>query len=107
MDYISIVLNITYILLGVAVLAAIVLPIFNAISNPKTLLGSAVGVASLVVIFLISYMVAGDEITKACVQFGVDASQSKFIGGILNMTYGLIGVALLAMFGTMVNKVFK
>ena len=107
MDTIDIILNITYVLLGVGVVAAIVLPLVNAISNPKSLLGSVVGVVFLVVVFLVSYGVAGDEVTKACVQFGVDASQSKLIGGVLNMTYGLLGISILAMFGTMVSKAFK
>ena len=46
-------LYLTYILVGVAVLAVIVLPLINAVSNPRSLVISGIGLAALLVVFLI------------------------------------------------------
>ena len=108
MDIVQIGLIFTYILLAVGVLAAIVMPLFQAIStDPMSLLKSAGGLGIIVVIYLIGYALAGDEVTAKYSEFGVDASISKMVGGILNTMYILMFGALAGILFTEVHKVTR
>ena len=50
-DFVDIMIIVAYALLGLAALAAIILPLISAIGNPRSLLGSAVGLVVILVIF--------------------------------------------------------
>ncbi|MCH8231551.1 MAG: hypothetical protein IIB82_02725 [Bacteroidetes bacterium] len=108
MDIVHIGLIFTYILLTVGVLAAIIMPLFQAITtDPKSLLKSAMGLGVIVVIYFIGYALAGDEVTAKYSEFGVDASISKMVGGILNTMYILMFGALAGILFTEVHKVTR
>ncbi len=101
-------LILAYILIAVALLAAIVLPLLNSLSNPKSLLKTLGGVVLLVVLFFIAYAISGGEVLPTYVEQGVTTSgTSKFVGGVLITMYILIVFALLAIAITEIKKVFK
>ena len=96
-----------YILMAVALVSAIVLPLINAISNPKSLLLGLIGLVSLGIIFLIGYSISGSEATEAYATSGVGSGESKVIGGLLITMYILIGVAIIGIIFTEVSKILK
>lgn len=96
-----------YALAGLALVLAIVLPLISALSNPKALLGSAVGLIGIAIVFFIGYSIANDEVTTIYTKFGITDSSSKFIGGALITMYILVLLALVSIVFTEVTKIFK
>lgn len=96
------VLGAGYILLLVAVVAAVGGPIINAISNPKTIMKSIIGLAIFIVIFLIGKFTAGYEVTALYEKFNITASLSNQIGALLFVMYTLTVIALV---GIVVNEI--
>lgn len=96
-----------YALVGIGVLLAIVLPLISALSNPKALLGGLAGLVGIAIVFFIGYSISGSEVTTIYTKFGITEASSKFIGGALITMYLLIGLALVSIFFTEVNKIFK
>jgi len=96
-----------YALILVAALASIVMPLINALSDPKSLAMTGLGLGALVVVFLIGYIFSGSEVTPIYVQFGVDAGLSKFIGGMVTMMYLLIAIVTISILYGEVSKFFK
>ena len=107
MDKIDVILFIGYILSAGAALAAIVLPLINAMSNPSSLLKIGVGVFALLLVFGVGYLVAGSEVTAIYKKLGVDAGLSKFIGGGMTMTYLLFILSIVGILYTEVTKAVK
>lgn len=107
MDSIDVALYIAYALTILAGLAAIVFPIINSITDPKSMAKAGAGLGALVVVFLISWAISGSEVTAVYQEFEVDASLSKFIGGMLSMMYILTGIALVGIVYTEVSKAIK
>jgi len=97
----------SYILVIVAALGAIVLPLINAMSNPKDLYKGLAGVAMIGVLFLISWAIAGGEVTAHYTRYGVDAGSSKIVGGALTMMYMLVFIALIGIIYTEISKLIK
>jgi hypothetical protein len=97
----------SYILVGLAAAGSILLPLIKSIGDPKSLVGSAIGLGFLLVLFFIGYSLAGDEVTPKYMEFNVDSSLSKIIGGVLTMFYILLGVSLVGIVYTEVSKIFK
>ncbi|BDD03532.1 hypothetical protein [Aureibacter tunicatorum] len=100
-------LNLTYFLLGVSILAAVVMPLINAIGDPKSILKFAGAIVVLAVVFGISYSVAGNEVLATYTKAGVGATGSQVVGGMLNMTYVLTFVAVVGMVYTEFHKIIK
>jgi formate hydrogenlyase subunit 4 len=96
-----------YFLVGLAVVLAIILPLINSLSNPKALLGSLVGLVAILVVFFIGYSISSSDINAVYTKFGIDEGSSKFIGGALITMYLMIGIALVSILVTEVNKIFK
>ena len=108
MDIIQIGLIFTYVLLGVGVVAVIIMPLVQALtSDPKSLLKSAMGLGAILVIYLIGYAFAGNEVTAKYIEFGVDSSTSKLVGGLLITMYILITGAIGGIIFTEFHKVAK
>jgi len=107
MDSIDIALFLTYALTILAVIAAVGFPIFNAMGNPKGMVKSGIGIGALFVIFLVSWAISGSEVTKVYIEFGVGASLSKFIGGMLTMMYVLAFAAIGGIVYTEVSKTIR
>jgi hypothetical protein len=93
-----------FILLILAAAAAIILPLINSFSNPKTLLKSAIGIAVLAVIFLIGWSLSPAE---ANLQYNVTEGTSKVIGGALTTMYILFGLAILGIILSEINKIVQ
>ncbi|UXP30857.1 hypothetical protein N6H18_10885 [Reichenbachiella agarivorans] len=107
MDTIDVALYISYTLTILAALAAIIFPLINSISDPKSMVKAGAGLAALVIVFLISWAISGSEVLPAYAEFEVGASLSKFIGGLLTMMYILTGLALGGIVYTEVSKAVK
>jgi len=108
MDSIDIFLYIAYALTILAAIAAIAFPIVNSMSEPKSLIKSGIGIGGLLVIFLISWVISGNEFTAyQASEFGISASLSKFVGGMIIMMYLLIAVALGGILYTSFSKLKK
>lgn len=91
----------------IAALASILLPLINSLSNPKSLLKSAIGVVALLVLFLIAWSISGNEVTNTYVNFGVDATGSKLVGGCLILMWILVFIALIGVVVSEINKAIK
>ena len=100
-------LMITYALIGIAVISVIVLPLIKAIDNPKTLVGTAIGLGVLLVLFGISYAISGNEVLPRYISQNVGPGISKFVGGLLTTMYLLFGVAIVGIVYTEISKAFK
>lgn len=108
MDIIQIGLIFTYVLLGVGVVAVIIMPLVQALtSDPKSLLKSAMGLGAILVIYLIGYALASNEVTAKYIEFGVDSTTSKLVGGLLITMYILITGAIGGIIFTEFHKVAK
>ncbi|MFT6969931.1 MAG: hypothetical protein ACJAXX_000494 [Roseivirga sp.] len=107
----------SYILLGVAAVAAIGMNFVNAFNNPKTLVKSGIGIVALAIVFFIGYSLAPTEIDlvsqRAFEANDVDPSAAstlttyKLIGGAMTTTLVLIIVAVVGLIYSSVSRVFK
>ncbi len=101
-------LYLTYILIGVAILAGIVLPLINALNNPKALKTIGFGLAGLLIIFGLGWALSSYDVVSAnAAEQGLDSSGVKLIGGVITMMYILFGVAVVGIVVTEVSKIFK
>ncbi len=101
-------LYLAYILTIVGVVLAIVLPLIKSLDEPKQLIGTAIGVGILIVIYGIGYMISGSEVTARYIESGVETEGlSKLIGGMLTMVYLLLGIAVVGIVYTELNKAIK
>ena len=89
-----------YLLLAVAALAAIVFPIIGIASNPKAGKSALIGVVALIVVFVIAYALAGDEMLPKYEGFIDDPSESKLV------SMGLIAFYILGI-GAIVATIFS
>lgn len=107
MELIDIGLYVAYLLLGLGVLAAIILPLINSLSQPKSLMKAGIGVAVIAVLFIIGYAVADSGITAKYTTLGVGEGTSKFVGGALITMYILFIIAIIGIVITELNKAIK
>ncbi len=99
-----------YILAGIAVVFAIVFPIFQMIKNPKAAVKGLLGLVVVAVIVFVAYAVSSGEklgITNPeLMQYDVRGTL-KYAGTLLNSVYFLAGLAILSMIYAEVSKMFK
>jgi hypothetical protein len=107
MEIVDIMLYGSYLLVIVAALGAIVLPLINALDNPKSLLKSALGVVVIGAIYLISWGVSGDEVTARYIKFDITSTSSRVIGGVLITTYLLMGIAVISIIYSEIRKIIN
>jgi hypothetical protein len=91
----------------VAAVLAVGFPLWIASKNPKSLVGTGVGLGSILVLFLVAWLLSSSEVYSSYSEFGVDASLSKFIGGMLNLVYILAGLAVVGIVYSEVSKGLK
>ena len=106
-DFVDIMLLVSYGLLGLAAVAAIVLPMINAIGNPKSLIKGLAGVLVIVVMFGIAYSLSGSEITPTYVKFGINEGLSQFVGASIITVYILLVVSIAGILITEISKIFS
>jgi hypothetical protein len=96
-----------YFLFFIALIAVVVLPVMNALKAPKELVKSGAGLVGLVVVFLISYSLSGDEVTAKTASLGTTAESSKMIGAGLIMLYFVFFLAMIGLAYSFLNKAIK
>lgn len=104
----------SYILVGIAIVAAIVMNFANALKDPKTLIKSAAGIAVLGIVFLIGYSMAPDvldSISRTAVEnakMDVDAESTgrmfKLVGGAMTTTFVLVVIAVVGLVYSSIAK---
>ena len=106
-DLVDVILYFGYGMVMVGAVLAIGVPLWIASKNPKSLIGTGIGLGSILVLFLIAWLISGSEVYSSYSEFGVDASLSKFIGGMLILVYMLVGLALSGIIYSEVTKSLK
>ena len=104
----------SYILVGVALLTAIVMNLINALKDPKTLVKSAAGIIGLGVVFLIGYSMAPEVLDSAAItafenaKIDVTAESTsrtfKLVGGAMTTTLVLVVVAVVGLVYSSISK---
>jgi hypothetical protein len=97
----------TYILLAVATFTALGFPIKYLIENPKKSKDVGKGAVALLVVYLIAYFMASDEVTDHFSKFNVSPAESKQVGAGLFVFYILAAGAILSAVYTEVSKLRK
>ena len=100
-------LYVGYGLFIIALGAAVILPLINAIKSPKELLKSGMAVGALLVLFLVSFGLSGSEVTAKYTAQGIGESSSKLIGAGLTMFYFVFFIAVLGIVYSEISKAFK
>jgi hypothetical protein len=95
---------ICYILLGVAVAAAVIFPILQLAQNPKGAKGALIGIGLLAVVIGISYALASDVNPS---KMEITADDAKKVGVGLYAVYILGAVAIISMVYSEVSKMIK
>jgi hypothetical protein len=96
-----------YALLGIAVVAAIVFPILNAIKSPKALIKSLISLGAVLVLFGVAYALSSSEVSPKNASLGIDGTNSKLIGAGLIMFYISLGLAALALLYSEISKAVR
>ena len=104
LDLVDIILYFGYWMVMDAALFAVGFPLWIASKNTKSLVGTGVGLGSILVLFLVAWLLSSSEVYSSYSEFGVDASLSKFIGGMLNLVYILAGLAVVGIVYSEVSK---
>jgi len=95
-----------YALLGIAVVAAIVFPLINAIKTPKALLRSLAGVVALLVLFGIAYALSDNNLSQRS-QAMVGPNTGRLISAGLVLFYITLILSALAVIYSEISKALK
>ena len=106
-DLVDVILYFGYGMVIVAAFLAIAFPLWIASKNPKSLIQTGIGLGSILVLFLVAWLISSNEVYSSYAEFGVDESLSKFIGGMLNLVYILAGLAVFGIIYSEVSKSLK
>lgn len=96
-----------YILLVIAALVAVIFPIVGIATNPKGARGALIGIGALVLVIIISYALAGNEMLPRYEGFISSPNESKWVSAGLISFYILGGLAILATIFSSINRVIK
>lgn len=107
----------SYILIVIAILAAVVMNFLNALKNPKSLIKSGIGIAALGIVFLIGYSMAPAEVDRlSAAAFDAikrdptsDATRSvyRLVGGAMTTTLVLMIVAVVGLIYSSVARIVR
>ena len=106
-NFVDIGLWVAYILVFIAIVSAVILPIVNSLSEPKTLLKPLLAIVGIGILFLISWASAGDAVNARALAAGVSSGISKAVGGALITMYILFIAAIVGIVFTEINKALK
>jgi hypothetical protein len=99
-------LYIFYALLAIAILAAIVFPILNAIKTPASLLRSLAGVGALLLLFGIAYALSDGKLSQQSAAM-VGPNTGKLISAGLILFYITLFLSILAVIYSEISKALK
>lgn len=107
--YTSALLNWAYVLLGLAILAAVIFPIVRMFTRPKQAMKSLIGIVCVCVVILIAYALADGTPMKMQGYNGPDNVPSMLIlsDTIIYTMYILFGGAILAIIGSEIYRRLK
>ena len=105
--FVNIAIPLALIMVGLAALLSIALPLIKSLGEPKVLVKSLIGVALIVVVFLIGWALAGNEVTAKYASFGINETSSKLVGGALTTMYILFVLAVIGIVYSEFNKALK
>ena len=106
---INLLLFLTYALVIIGGLACILFPLIYMLKNPKGAKKSFIGIAAILVLFVICYAISSGEVLPNWAEkFGTTEGASKRIGGALIMFYvimgGAIAMAVISEFKGLIKK---
>ncbi|MCH7408830.1 hypothetical protein MM239_05450 [Belliella sp. DSM 111904] len=109
MDSIDIFLYVSYLLIIIGTIVAVLMPLIKSLDNPKSLAKTGAGIVILGVIFFIAFSTADSEVAPKYLgdPFNMTPTLTKFVGGTLVTTYILAIVALVGIVFTELNKAIK
>ncbi len=105
--FVNLSLWIAYILIVIGVVSAVLLPIINSLSEPKSLIKPLLALVGVGVLYLICWAMAGESLNAKALALGVTPSTSKAVGGALIAMYVLGAVAIVRSIYSEISKAFK
>ncbi|MDP3462622.1 MAG: hypothetical protein Q8S18_07530 [Bacteroidales bacterium] len=104
----SVLLRWGYILLVIAVIVAVVSPIFSYIQNPKNAVKLLLSLGIIVLVAIIAYSFSGNSFSNIKLeQMNITAQTSRLVGMGLLFTYITAGFAILAVIYSSISKLLK
>ena len=98
---------ITYIMIGFAALSAISFGVKKMLSNTKNAKKTLYTILGLMVVCILAYLIASDEILNSYEKYKISASESKNVGMGLIMFYILSALAVGAVLYSELSKAFS
>lgn len=96
-------LYITYFLIAIAAVSAVVFPVIFLVQDPQKAKGSLFGIIGLAIFFGISYAISGNELYTDL----QDPTISKLVGGGIIMFYLMFVVSILIAVYAEIARIFK
>ncbi len=101
-------INLSFIALGIAAAGAILFPIFEIFSSPKSAIKILISVAGLIIVGFISYSLAGNTLSEVkLVNLETTAEVSKLVGAALYFTYIVGALAILSIIYASISSALK
>ena len=97
-------LIISYILIGLCALTAIVMPLMQAAGNPGSLKKIGISFGGMVIVFIICYLIAGDDTLGVK---DITSGSAKTVGAGIIMFYVLLAGAIGSIIYTEFHKLTK
>lgn len=106
MDLLDIGLYAAYALVAIAVLTAIIFPVFNAIKTPAALVRALIGIGILLAIFGISYALSDSNLSVRSAAM-VGPGTGRLVSAGLIMMYISLVLAAIAVIYSEISKAFR
>lgn len=98
---------ITYAMIAIGAIAAIVFPIIHTATDPKKAKSALISIGSVLLLVIISYVLASDVVLKSYEKYGVTPGSSKMVSTGLILFYIMSIISLGAVVYSEVSKIFK
>lgn len=106
-SFIDIALWAAIVMVVIGALAAIIMPLINSLSHPKSLLKPVIGIVVLGLLFLITWAIADSEMGRGFAEAGITPGTVKVVGACLMTMYVLFIVAIIGIIFSEINKAIK
>ena len=106
-NLINIGIIITYVMIVFATATTLIFGVKKMLSNTKNAKKTLYTILGLVLVFLVSYLIASDEVLQSYEKYKISTSQSKNVGMGLLMFYILGSLAIASILYAELSKVFS
>ena len=106
-NLINIGILVTYVMIGIATLTTIVFGVKKMLSNTRNAKKTLYTILGLIVICVVSYLIASDEVLQSYEEYKINSTQSKNVGAGLIMFYILSVLAISAILYAELSKAFS